>query len=269
MLNQYSTTKNAWIFYQLAQFIFVWPYSWPIAALPGAWRFVLATLALMAVAAMFFKKEWATVLGFPKSLKQVIACVLAGMVAFLVFYFFIDFVLSYGGYQKQPFASDKILESFGSYPELARTLWGICQPLNEEIFLRALLLGFLARFFTHRAYLAILAALVFSLLHFLMYFYGALGEQLDVLTLLTLFLFGLAANALYLTFNHIGFGLVIHVAWNWWRFSGAIAKDGVILNEAQTFNILEGSTQVFIFVAALSLVCIAGLMVHEKRLKRC
>lgn len=229
----------------------------------------MATLALMAVAAMFFKKEWATVLGFPKSLKQVIACVLAGMVAFLVFYFFIDFVLSYGGYQKQPHAAGGILlEDFGSYPLLARTLWGICQPLNEEIFLRALLLGFFARFFTHRAYLAILAALVFSLLHLLLFYVGPMNTPLDMLTLLTLFFFALSANALYLTFNHIGFGFVIHVAWNWWRFSGDITKDGVIFNQAQTFNILEGSVLSFIFVSALSLVCIVGLMVHEIRLRR-
>ena len=47
---------------------------------------------------------------------------------------------------------------FGRYPLLCRTLWRICQPLNEEIVLRALLLGFFARFFSHRAYLAIIAA---------------------------------------------------------------------------------------------------------------
>ena len=264
--------QHAWIFYPLTFLIFMLPYGWPISlatlgVLLGAWRFVLATLAIMACAALFFKKDWNMVLGLPKSLRQVIACMLSGVAAFLVFYFFIDFVLNHGGYQRLPFMERNNV-FFGSYPLLSRTLWRLCQPLNEEIVLRALLLGFFARFFTHRAYLAIMAALIFSLLHFLMYYGGPQAVRLDILTLLTLFFFGLAANALYLTFDHIGFGYVIHVAWNWWRFSEDIVKDGVTLNEPQTFNILEGSIPVFIFVSVLSLACVIGLVVHEVKIRR-
>jgi membrane protease YdiL (CAAX protease family) len=268
MLNRHNTIKYPWIFYPLIALVFFWPYGWPVnfGAELGAWRFSLSTPGLLICAAIFLKKDWPTVLGFPKSLKQIVLCLVACPVAFLAFYLFIDFVLIYGGYQQLTFVN---IDSgfFGSYPLLSRTLWRICQPLNEEIVLRALLLGFFAHFFTHRAYLAIIAALIFSLLHFLIY-YGALGERLDVLTLLTLFFFGLAANALYLTFNHIGFGYVIHLAWNWWRFSGNIVKDGVTLNEPQTFDALEGSIPVFIFVTVLSLVCIVGLVVHEVKIRR-
>ena len=64
--------------------------------------------------------------------------------------------------------------------------------------------GLFARFFTHRAYLAIIAALVFFGLHLLLYYFGQMAVQLDLMALLTLFFFALAANALYLTFNHIG-----------------------------------------------------------------
>jgi membrane protease YdiL (CAAX protease family) len=272
MLNRHSTLKHAWIFYPLAFLIFVLPYGWPInlpklGDLLGAWRFVLASLALMACAAVFFRKTWTAVLGFPKRVSQIIACLFSGIVAFLVFYFFIDSVLSYGGYQQLPFTN---IPSgfFGRYPLLCRTLWRICQPLNEEIVLRALLLGFFARFFSHRAYLAIIAALIFSGLHLLIYYFGQMDVQLDLLALLTLFFFALVANALYLTFNHIGFGLVIHIAWNWWRFSGDIVKDGVVLNEAQTFNVLEGSVPVFIFVTVASLACVLGLMIHDVKIKR-
>ena len=271
MKDKHRSLQHARIFYPLIVLIFIWPYGVePLNFVPtlGAWRFILSTLGLMACASMFIKKDWTTVLGFPKSLKQVIACAFAGMLVFLVFYYFIDFVLNNGGYQRSSFV-DRNADFFGSYPILSRTLKRICQPLNEEIVLRALLLGFFARFFTHRAYLAFIVALIFSLLHFLMYYGGPLAVRLDLLPLLTLFFFGLAANALYLTFNHIGFGYVIHVAWNWWKFSEDIVKDGVTLNEPQTFDALEGSIPVFIFVTVLSLVCIVGLMVHEKRLKRC
>lgn len=269
MPKQKTHTKYERIFYPLAFLVFVLPYG-PFSSadtpIPFALRFVLATLALIIIAVMFFKKDWITVFGFPNSPRQIITCLLAGIVAFLVFYFFIDFVLSGGGYQLSP-PTESRLQFFGKFPWLARTVWGICQPLNEEIVLRALLLGFFARFFSHRAYLALLASLIFSGLHLLLYYFGSLATPLEVLTLLTLFFFALAANALYLTFSHIGFGLVIHMAWNWWRFSGNIVKDGIILNEAQGFNALEGSVPVFVFVAALSLACIVGLVIHDAKRK--
>lgn len=269
MLEQQALIKHGWIFYPLAFLIFILPYGWPINFLPtlGAWRFILATLVLITCAALFFKKDWTTVLGFTKRPNQIIACVIAGILAFVVFYFFIDSVLSYGGYQMVP-STDRLSEFFGKYPVLCRTLWRICQPLNEEIVLRALLLGFFARFFMHPTYLAIIAALVFSGLHLLIYYFGLMAVMLDLSTLITLFFFALAANALYLTFNHIGFGLVIRIAWNWWRFSGDIVKDGVVLNEAQSFNALEGSIPVFIFVAVLSLVCVGGLVIQDAKSRR-
>lgn len=273
MLNRHKTLKYAWIFYPLVFLLFIWPYGiapfgWHIDVLDwlGAWRFVLVTPALIAIAALFFKKDWPGVLGFPTRIKQLVACAVVLAATFIGFYYLINFVLSYQGYQ---LLQHEILgDFFGRFPLLSRTLWRICQPLNEEIVLRALLLGFFARYFKHRAYLAILSALVFSLLHLLLYYYGAFAIRLELSTLLTLFFFALAANALYLTFDHIGFGFVIHMTWNWWRFSGNIVKDGITLNEPQTFNALEGSIPVFIFVTVLSLACVVGLMIHDAKIRR-
>lgn len=106
---------------------------------------------------------------------------------------------------------------------------------------------------------------MFSFLHLLLYYAGSLHTTLELTTLLTLFFFALAANSLYLTFNHIGFGYVIHLAWNWWRFSSDILKDGVLLNEAQSFNAFEGSWPVFTFVLVLTLMCLVGLLVHDRK----
>lgn len=270
MLHRHNALKHAWIFYPLMFLIFMLPYGWPISlptlgAWLGAWSFVLATLLLMICAALLFKKDWTTVLGFPKRLGQIIACVIAGILAFVVFYFFINTILSHGGYQMVP-STDRLSGFFGRYPLLSRTLWRICQPLNEEIVLRALLLGFFARFFSHRAYLAIIAALVFSGLHLLIYYFGQMDTQLDLSALLTLFFFALAANTLYLTFNHIAFGFMIHLAWNWWRFAGDIFKDNILLNEAESFNALEGNWLVFLFVAGLTLIFVFCLMIREQRI---
>ncbi len=231
----------------------------------GAWRFVLASFAITLCTAIFFKKNWAAVLGFPKSFSQILACIVVAVLSLVVFYFLLDFLVNFDGYQRLFFMDAPNSKHFGSYPWLLWILFRICQPLNEEIVIRALLLGFFTRFFSHRAYLALLAALVFSGAHWLYYFLGPIRVQLDILALLTLFFFALAANALYLTFNHMGFGFVIHFAWNWWRFSGDIVKDGLSLNEGQTFNAIEGSFAVFTFVALLSLTCVIGLVVHERK----
>jgi membrane protease YdiL (CAAX protease family) len=274
MTTSQSTIKQSRIFYPLVFFAFIWqygisPFGLPmdILAIFGAWRFSLVTLAIVAVAAWFFRNDWPTILGLPTNRKQFSSCLVAAVAAFVIFFFFIDFVLSQSGHQISR-SFDAMSEFFGRFPLVSWTLSRICQPLNEEIVLRALLLGFFARYFTHRAYLAILAALMFSLLHFILYYFGSLATILDLSTLLTLFFFGLAANALYLTFNHIGYGFVIHMAWNWWRFSGDIVKDGVMLNEPQGFNVIEGSGTTLVFVSVLSLVCITLLVFHDRNIGR-
>lgn len=270
MVNPHSTVKHGWIFYPLIFLIFIWPYTWQTNILLtfGAWRFLLATLAIIVCATLFFKKTWISILGFPQTARQIIACVLTAILAFLIFYIIINFTLSEGGYKLQAFNVGRSSEYFGRYPLLSWTFLRFSQPLNEEIILRAILLGFFARFFTHRIFLAVIAALIFSGLHLLFYYAGPMAVQLDTMTLLTLFFFALAANSFYLTFNHIGFGFAIHLAWNWWRFSGDIIKDGVVLNEAQTFNIIEGSMPVFIFVSSLSLFCVIGMVIHEFKIGR-
>lgn len=253
------------MFYLLMALVFFLPYG-PQELLPpaGAWNFLLSTISIVALASLFLGKRWWGIVGLPSHVNQLLACILAGVASFFVFYWLINLVLTDGGYQVLPQNADP-MNFYGRYPKLSHTVQRICQPLNEEIVLRALLLGFFARFFKHRAYLALLAALVFSLLHFLLYYYGALATKLELSTLFTLFFFGLAANALYLTFHHIGFGFVIHFAWNWWRFRGPIVKNDIPLNEAQGFNILEGSTPILIFVTLLSLICVAGLIIHDSR----
>jgi hypothetical protein len=249
--------KYQYLFYPTVFLVFLWPYGFSGQDFFGVWKFLIATLLITLCAIIYYPKNWSTVLGFTKNPLQIIICLVIGIIAYNIF----GFIIVQKDYQ--------FLELLGpvdySFPTLAHIVWRITQPLNEEIVLRAMLLCVLAKLFKQRTYIAIIAALVFSILHFVLYYFGALNTALNLTSLATLFLFGLVANSLYFTFNHIGYGLVLHIAWNWWRFSGAIVKDNIVLNEAQGFNVIEGSLPVFLFVAIVGTCCLIGLRIHEVR----
>ena len=245
-------------FYVLILLIFIWQYGglfWAnLFKHIAPWHWILATLLIAFCARIFWGQDWKNVLGLSINRWQTVFCLAALLLSLPVFYFLIHFVLVQGGFQVN-----------ASAPHLSRVLVRVFQPLNEEIVLRAILLGLLARIISNRFALSVLLAIVFSSLHFLLYKFGILETTLTISALLTLFFFSLAVNALFFTFGHIGYGFALHFAWNWWRFEGDISKNGISLNEAQTFNILEGSTAVLISVACLSILSVIGLEVHRNR----
>lgn len=251
--------KYQYLFYPTVFLIFSWPYG--SNRFIGVWGFPIATLLIILCAIAYYPKNWTTVLGFTKNPLQIISCFVIGLISYYVFGFII---LSNDNYQFFNFMGPVDY----TFPELAHIVWRITQPLNEEIVLRAILLSGIAKLFKKQTYIAITAALVFAILHFILYYFGALNTALNLTSLATLFLFGLAANFLYFKFNHIGYGLVFHITWNWWRFSGVIVKDNISLNEAQGFNVLEGNFSIFIFVAILSISCLLAIYIHEiKKIK--
>ena len=130
------------------------------------------------------------------------------------------------------------------------------QVLNEEIVLRALLLGFLAKQIRSERAISWGAALLFMLLHWLFYRYNVKGPAfLSPLTLLNLFIFGLVCNSLYLKTRHIGFGFALHAGWNLTRFGGVYYLDKQLVAEGITFNSIEGS----LWLTALMAVFYAGV----------
>lgn len=262
--------KQGWLFLLSIAPIFIWPYIDPFdgpfdSRLFGAYRFLVATVLIALITAAFYGKQWVQVLGLNMSRKHIFFSALSFALSLPCFYWLIRHALSEGGSYYVPVEPAYFPDYYGIYPKVSMFVQRLTQPLNEEIVFRALLLGLLARLFSHRVFLAILAAVVFSCTHFVLYYFGVMATPLDITTLATLFFFSLAANALFLTVGHIGFGFAIHVAWNWWRFPGEIWSGNTVVNEAVSFNLIEGSWPVLLTVALVGLICFAGLEVQERR----
>lgn len=251
-----TIAKRDRLFAGLAIPIFILPY---LSLAFGAYRFLVATALICLCAAACYGPSWVKVMGLHMRFKQVVFCAITFAVALPCFYWLIQHAITQAGGHYSPYDPAGFAHYYGLFPHFSLLVQRLTQPLNEEIVLRALLLGLTAQVFSNRALLSISAALVFSSAHFVLYYFGALAIPLDIAALATLFFFSLAANALYLSFGHIGFGLALHVAWNWWRFSGDIWVGKTLINEASSFNLIEGSWPVLLIVAALSLMCLAGL----------
>jgi membrane protease YdiL (CAAX protease family) len=130
----------------------------------------------------------------------------------------------------------------------------IFQVLNEEIFLRSIVLKLLKRL-TKSSYLIItLPAIFFMLLHFIFYRYS--GEYLNLNVLAFLFVCGVILNWLRIYFHHIWFGYALHLAWNIPRFTGEYYSHGFMLTEAASYNLIEGNfnnLKTIIFIVFFSL----------------
>ena len=139
-------------------------------------------------------------------------------------------------------------------------LHNAAQTLNEEMVLGALLLGTMRRALRGRSWLAIaiLAAAVFSAMHFAFYACRVVGDwnhgHLSALTLASLFLVGVIRNTLILRTGHIAYAWALHLGWNAIFFGGGFYnRAGWPLNEPDRFNQFLGSPLLFgLLVVALT-----------------
>ncbi|MGB8330082.1 MAG: CPBP family intramembrane glutamic endopeptidase, partial [Polyangiales bacterium] len=116
------------------------------------------------------------------------------------------------------------------------------QVLNDEMILRAACLTLVLRVFPYPKTVVLGAAVLFSAGHHLVYRMN--GVFIDWPAMVTLFSFGAIANLLFVRFGHIGYGVALHYAWNFYRFNSVYALDGHPLNEGLTFNYVEGNVWV-------------------------
>ncbi len=129
------------------------------------------------------------------------------------------------------------------------------QVLNDEIVLRAVLLGALFYALREKLLTSIIAAFLFSLAHAAYYYSGAEPVQLAPLVLLNLFLFSLVCNWTFFTFKHIGFAIALHAGWNLFRFSGHLIDFSTHqpVSEGQTFNLIESSLGLTLLIGTVLL----------------
>lgn len=145
---------------------------------------------------------------------------------------------------------------------IAAWLWQtglLFQVLNEEILLRALLLGWLKRQLHSELLIMLVTTAVFAGLHILLYVWLA-DVRLEPGPLVTLLSYCLIANLLFLRSGHIAFAFALHAGWNLNRFTAVYVDGGQRLSEAQSFNAIEG--QLWPWMLGLWLILLGCLRSH-------
>jgi membrane protease YdiL (CAAX protease family) len=132
----------------------------------------------------------------------------------------------------------------------------VFQAFNEEIFFRALMIGFFIQYVRSPLVISLGLAFLFAAAHFLLYRFGTLHMALSMASLATLFLAGVAWNNLYLAFRHIGFSWALHAGWNvvWLPAVFYDASTNERLYEPQVFDRVLGSPAILAMACAMAVL---------------
>jgi hypothetical protein len=219
-------------------------YAFPYLYLPGVWwRAIPSTCVILFIGAMFHGRDMPRFFGLKLSWKEL--AVSAGL--FLM-------VLPACGYL---ILSVVVVEPLSARPYAypPAHIHQFFQVFNDEIVLRAALLTLLLRTVPYPKTVIILTAALFSVAHHVLYRLN--GVDIDWPAMVSLFSFGVIANALFVRYRHIGYGCALHYAWNFYRFNSTYSLGGRALSEGMTFNYIEGNG----WVATGSLIAFALVFV--------
>lgn len=201
---------------------------------------------------VFYRNGWLDLLGLRSTSRQLIQAFILMLLFCLISFPVITWSLSTKGYALVwADIFDYIIVPF--------------QTLNEEMIFRALLLGMLLKLGLSKNNTVILPAFIFSVFHWVFYSYIMLPENRGIVSLealITLFMFGVAANSLFLRYRNIYFPWALHCGWNIHRFGSKIALmretgPNNRVKEYMTFNLLEGGLPIIILSIFLAPICFA------------
>ena len=195
------------------------------------WAFILATAAIVAALRLVLGPEWTSIAGLKLALAHVVIAVVA----------FAAIAAGSALLLHQVYAAAGLR---ANAPGLESQIGFLFQAFNEEIFFRALMIGFVLQYARSALAISLGLAFLFATAHFLMYrFTNPMHLALSLPALATLLLAGVAMNNLYLAFRHIGFSWALHAGWNVVWLPAAIydAATGKQLYEPQIFDRVLGS----------------------------
>jgi len=213
------------------------------------WSFPASTLTLLLLFALRWRRDVARRTGLALGPYGAVATALLGLSLWLLF----RFVLA------PSIVSARGLELVASPP--LRVAEFAFQALNEEIVLGYLLLVPLARWTRRPVTTAVAVALLFAVLHHLLYRYGELGMDLAPVTLLALLAVGAVRNAAILLARHVGYAWALHAAWNLVMFSGQWVEtsSGRMLKEPEVLDAFLSPPAVIVPACVAAVVLLVWL----------
>ena len=237
-----------WIALLLA--VFLLPY-----AQVGWWSFQASTAALLAGFALRWRRAALRRAGLPVTARAVLATVAFGLGLYALFRVVVAPAVSEGqGLVLAPYPVS-IAASF------------VFQTLNEEIVLGFLLVVGLARKTRRPVLVALGVAVVFSLLHLVLYRYGTLGMDLHPVTLVALVAVGVIRNSAILLAGHVGIAWGLHAAWNLVMFAGRWheASSGRVLKEPEILDAFLGPLWIVLPAVLMAVVLLLALRARPAR----
>lgn len=231
----------------LTPYVFGWNWPW--------WKFIPASIIIFLIRRHVARETFARDLGLLCEGRDFAKAVVILVVVATIAHLAIPLLLTTYGY-----------ESVRNETHLGWRLFAIFQVLNEEMLLRALLLVSLVRFIKSHWAANLLAASVFTLLHYALYRFGIQQTGLKIEALLTLFFFALSCNALFISSGTIAASYALHVGWNLTRFGHEwIEKtSGLQLKEAESFNLIEGHPWVLTSAIMLTVITFASVALRSR-----
>ena len=232
-------------FLGLASGISVLAYLFPYFNLPGIWwRAIPSTIVILLTGAVTQGEGALVFFGLRMPLRELLLSVSLFIVGLCASRYLILPVVT----------GETLTASLNNHP--LGYVHQFFQALNDEMMLRAACLTLILRILPYPKTVVLATAALSSVGHHLVYRMN--GVAIDWPAMLSLFSFGTIANLLFVRFGHIGYGVALHYAWNFFRFSATFVLDGHPLSEGVTFNYVEGNPWVVAgSVVALALTSIA------------
>jgi hypothetical protein len=215
------------------------------------WIFsVLATLIIISLMRIRNPKDWNIRLGIHFTKSDVVIFLLSTLLLLIPAYFLVEYLAQKNGYTYSILIFYYLKTSGSNFPfhfVIAVYLYLIFQSLNDEMVVGALLLMGLERFFTklNQNYIAVLVALVFSVMHQAMYQWNPFITRsgLTLTTIVGLFFAGIIRNVLILKTRKIFLSWAVHLSFNYIFITSVILdpKTNLGPSEPELFNIVFGN----------------------------
>ena len=217
---------------------------WPLLMIrDNWWAFVLVTAAIVAALRLLLGQQWADDAGLNLPPTHVLIVVAAFAVVATGSDMLLPIVYKAAGLK-------------ANAPTIEEQTGFVFQAFNEEIFFRALMIGFFIQYVRSALMISLGLAFLFAAAHFLLYRFGTLHLALSMASLATLFFAGVAMNNLYLAFRHIGFSWALHAGWNviWLPATFYDASTNERLYEPQVFDRVLGSSGIIAIACAAAVL---------------
>ncbi len=236
-----------------------------------------STILILCFMRIRDQDKWKQKLGINFRNIDTLMFLIATIILLVFSYFIVDYVAMLDGYIFKPKLFHYKTYAGLDYPlhfVLANYLYYIPETFNEEMLIGAFLLLGIERKFKKldRNFIAVLVALIFSLMHQGLYKWSPVqsGELLTFTTILTLFFVGILRNSLILKTRNIAFSWALHLSFNMIFFSGFFVniESQKFPSEPEVFNIIFGNTTMLILTGLLALISMTWMNIDRFKMKK-